>query len=348
MRFYLPTVSVIVACRNEEDHIEACVHSIVAQDLPPGDFEIIIIDGMSEDNTRSILQRMARQYACIQLMDNPFKAKPYALNIAIQAAQGRFVAILDAHTEYSSDYLSSCLKLFEEHPEASCVGGPIISRGKGLFGRATAAVMSHPAGIGNAKHRLPSYEGYAEGACFPMFRKEIFAKVGLFDESLTHNQDDEFNYRLAISGEKVFISPRARCIYFVRETPSQLFHQYFGYGFWRVAVLRKHRLPASVRQLVPPLFMFLMLIVAFLGLLLPGWWRLTAAVLPLVYGATLLSIGVSEVGKAGWRAALLFPVAAAIMHAAYAAGFVRGVLKSVNRPAHSLHSNEGACHVPRT
>jgi succinoglycan biosynthesis protein ExoA len=348
MRTYFPRVSVIVACRNEEAHIEACVHSIVGQDLPPSDFELIIVDGMSEDNTRSILKRMAQKYTCIQLMDNPFKVKPYALNIAILVARGQFVAILDAHTEYACDYLSACLKLFEEHPEVSCVGGPIISRGKGMFGRATAAVMSHPAGVGNAKHRLPGYEGYAEGACFPMFRKEIFAKVGLFDESLTRNQDDEFNYRLAISGEKIFISPRVSCTYFVRETPSQLFRQYFGYGFWRVAVLRKHRLPASVRQLVPPIFISLMLTVAFVGLLLPAWWRLTAGALPLLYIVTLLVVGITQRGKSGWRVAVLFPVAAAIMHMAYAAGFVRGLIKGADRAVQCGQNNKGACHESGT
>ena len=80
--------------------------------------------------------------------------------------------------------------------------GAIISVGKSVFGRATAAAMAHPLGVGNAKHRFPEYEGYAEGACFPVFRREIFEKVGLFDENLVRNQDDEFNFRVALSGEK--------------------------------------------------------------------------------------------------------------------------------------------------
>jgi hypothetical protein len=181
-----------------------------------------------------------------------------------------------------------------------------------------------------------------------MFRRNVFDKIGVYDESLIRNQDDEFNFRLAQHGEKVFISPRARCTYFVRETPRYLFRQYFQYGFWRVAVLRKHRLPASLRQIVPPLFMSFMLAVAILGLSLPGWWRLTAGVLPMVYSATLLLVGAWEVGKAGLRVAALFPVAAAIMHVAYAAGFVRGLLKNPNRAAQSVPSNKGESHASRT
>ena len=178
----------------------------------------------------------------------------------------QFIAILDAHSEYASNYVLTCLQLLDEHPEVCCTGGPIISRGKSIFGRTAAAVMSHPVGIGNAKHRLPDYEGYAEGACFPVFRREVFDKVGLFDENLVRNQDDEFNYRIARNGGKIFISPRVQCIYHVRETPSELFWQYCQYGYWRVAVLRKHHLPASLRQLAPVVFFPLTLMLLIMGL----------------------------------------------------------------------------------
>jgi glycosyltransferase involved in cell wall biosynthesis len=341
-------LSVVIPCHNERQHIEACVRSILSQERPPGGLEIIVVDGLSEDGTREILKCLALEHPELRVVDNPRRITPCAMNAGIREARGLYVAILGAHCQYSSNYLLTCVVLLHEHPEVSCVGGPAVSTGRGLFGQAVAAAMSHPVGIGNAKHRHPTYEGYAEGACYPVFRKEVFEKVGLYDEMLVRNQDDELNYRLARHGEKVFISPRARYTYFIRETPSQLFRQYFDYGYWRVAVLRKHRLPASLRHIVPPLFMSSMLVVAILGLSLPGWWRITAAALPLVYGATLLIVGVNQGRKAGWRVALLFPVAAAIMHVAYAAGFVWGVLKNPNRAAQSGPSDKGECHASRT
>ena len=343
-----PTVSIVVPCRNEKGHIRACLESILRQQLPIGDLEIIVSDGMSKDGTREILMTMAEQDSRLRMVDNLSGTTPSGFNTGIKAARGQYIGILGAHTHYASDYVRTCVKLLEEYPEVCCTGGPIISQGRSSFGRAVAAVMSHPVGVGNARHRFPDYEGYAEGACYPMFRREVFEKVGLYDENFIRNQDDEFNYRLAHAGEKVFISSRARCTYFVRETPSQLFRQYFQYGFWRVAVLRKHRLPASIRQIVPPLFMSFMLVVAILGLLLSGWWGLIAAALPLVYGMTLLLVGVTQGGKAGWRVALMFPVAAAIMHAAYAAGFVWGLLMNRYRAVQSVPSNKGECHASRT
>lgn len=334
-------ISVVVPCFNERQHIETCVRSILHQDRPEEGLEIIVADGLSEDGTREILKHLISEYPELRVVDNPKRITPCAMNAGIREAKGRYIAILGAHCQYAPNYLTTCVALLDEHPEVSCVGGPAVSMGKGLFGQAVAAAMSNPVGIGNAKHRYPTYEGYAEGACYPVFRREVFEKVGLYDEMLVRNQDDELNYRLAKHGEKVFISPRARYSYFIRETPSRLFLQYFEYGYWRVAVLRKHRIPASLRQIVPPVFMSVMLASVIVGLLLPGWWKLTAGALPILYGGTLLVVGVIQRGIADWRVRSLFPVAAAIMHVAYAAGFVRGLINGADRAVQSGQNNKG-------
>ena len=314
----------MVPCRNEKEAIEACVRSILAQEVPSGGLEIIVADGMSDDGTREILDRLAGTDPRLRIVDNPKRTTPCARNAGIQAARGSYIAILDAHTEYSPTYIRTCLELLLEHPEVCCAGGPIVSRGKSRFGQAVAVAMSHPLGVGNAKHRFPDYEGYAEGACFPMFRRGIFEEVGLFDEELVRNQDDEFNLRIARNGGKIFISPRARCVYFVREAPSLLFRQYFQYGYWRVAVLKKHQRFASLRQAAPTLFFALTVFVAG-GVWYVGKWRFLAPVLPLAYGLILISAGARVASQASFRTGLLFPAAAAIMHFAYAAGFACGV-----------------------
>jgi len=326
-----PTVSVVIPCRNEKDHIEACVRSILGQEPPRGGFEVIVADGMSNDGTREILQRIAAEDSRLRVIDNPGQVTPCGMNAGIREARGIYIAIMGAHAEYTPDYVCACVGFLDEHPEACCSGGPIVSQGEGVFGRAVAAAMSHPIGVGNAKHRFPDYEGYAEGACFPMFRKETFEKVGLYDEKLVRNQDDEFNYRVSRNGGKIFISPRARCKYYVREAPSQLFWQYFQYGYWRVAVLRKHQLPASIRQVAPSAFLALMLVSLGIGLCLPGWWRLIAAVLPVTYTSSLVAVGAAVAIRKGLLVGLMFPFAAAIMHGAYAAGFFWGLAVGRNQ-----------------
>jgi succinoglycan biosynthesis protein ExoA len=284
-------LSVIVPCRNESRHIESCVRSILGQERPSGGLEVIVADGLSDDGTREILQRLITHHPELRMVDNPRRVTPCAMNTGIREARGRYIAILGAHCEYADDYLRVCVELLNEHPEASCVGGPIMSAGTSSFGRAVAAAMSHPVGIGNAKHRHPNYEGYAEGACYPVFRKEVFETIGLYDEMLVRNQDDELNYRLTKQGGKVFLSPRARSTYFVRETVASLFRQYFEYGYWRVAVIRKHRIPASFRHLVPPIFVTGLVTSLTLALIVPGGWRFLMLMGPCLYGLILCGVG---------------------------------------------------------
>ncbi|MGE0646201.1 MAG: glycosyltransferase [Nitrospira sp.] len=337
-----PLLSAIVPCRNERRHIETCVRSLLAQERPQGGMEVIIVDGLSDDGTREILEELSKEHSELRVVENPRRVTPCAMNAGIREARGQYIAILGAHCDYASDYLRVCASLLKEHPEVGCVGGPIISVGKSLFGQAVAAAMSHPVGIGNARHRHPNFEGYAEGACFPVFRKEVFEKVGLYDEMLVRNQDDELNYRFTKQGGKVFLSPRARATYFVRETVTSLFRQYFEYGYWRVAVLRKHRVPASFRQIVPPLFMSLMAGSVIVGWLLPGWWKLLAGVLPVLYGTALLIAGLTQKGNRDWRVVLLFPVAASILHIAYAWGVLYGIVKGADRGSGNDPSDKGA------
>jgi len=327
MRDVPPAVSIIIPCRNEIDYIEDALKSILAQESPLGGFEVIVVDGMSDDGTRPILGRLEQENAGLRVINNPARTTPCAMNAGIREARGRYIGIMGAHTEYAPNYIRQCVDLLEEHPEVCCSGGPILSRGKSLFGKAVAAAMSHPVGVGNAKHRFPNYEGYAEGACFPMFRKEVFEQIGFYDETLLRNQDDDLNYRVSRSGGKIFISPRAWSRYWVRESVGRLFDQYFQYGYWRVAVLRKHGMPASWRQLVPVGFYLSMIGLLFLGKLLPGWWRLASAILPISYGAILLGAGVGVAIREGLRVGCLFPVASSIMHVAYAAGFTWGLMR---------------------
>ncbi len=330
---FVPTVSIVIPCRNERAGIEACLQSLLTQEPPPGGFEIIIADGMSDDGTREILQKMSKETPNLRIVDNSARFTPFAMNAGIRAAKGRFIAIMGAHAVYSKNYIRACVELLEEHPEVWCSGGPINSQGKSAFGRAVAVAMSHPIGVGNAKHRFGNYEGYAEGACFPMFRREVFDVIGFYDEGLIRNQDDELNLRLTKQGGKVFLSPRAKCTYFVRDTPTALFWQYFQYGYYRVVVLRKHRFPASLRQLVPIAFFPVLAFLLIGSRFLPNEWIWVGWVLPVTYGVVLATGGVWVGLKEGWSTGLYFPWASFILHFSYALGFswalVKGALQTV-------------------
>jgi GT2 family glycosyltransferase len=317
-------ISAIIPCRNELPFIERCLISIFNQKNLPGDIEVIVVDGNSTDGTREKLDSLKRKFLNLIVLDNPRQVTPVALNLGIKKAMGKYIAILGAHSEYSDTFFINALKLLDKYPDADCVGGPIISKGKSLFGKSTALAMSSFIGVGNAKHRFPEYEGYAEMACFPVFRREVFKKIGLYDEKLIKNQDDEFCFRLNRAGGRVFISPTVKSEYYVRDSVGSLLKQYYQYGYWRAAVIKKHRLPISFRQLVPSIFFLGIVVILIFGYTYNLLWL--TIILPAIYLLALVTSSISFILKAGFKIAAILPLSIIILHFSYAVGTIYGLL----------------------
>ena len=322
-----PAVSVVVPCRNERLHIEETLQSILSQRGVAGGYEVLVVDGQSDDGTRDVLRRLQASHPSLRVVDNPARITAAAMNRGIELSTADLVAILGAHTLYPDDYLATCQELLTEHPDADCSGGTIESRGGSPFGRAVAFAMSHPAGVGNARHRYPGYEGYAEGACFPVFRRAALLRTGLYDTALVRNQDDDLNYRFRKAGGRVFISHRARCVYFVRESAGALFRQYYQYGAWRLRVLRKHGEVASWRQLAPVVFYVWLCLSIVLTPVVASALRVWLWAPALAYGAMLVTTLLLSAPTLGWPSALRVPLAMATMHFAYALGFASALFR---------------------
>ncbi len=320
-----PLISVVIPCRNEVAYIEKTIESLLQQKNIPGEIEIIVVDGNSTDGTKEILEKILEVDHRLKIISNPNKITPAAMNLGIKEAKGNFIAIMGAHSEYDQNYLSECLNLFKKDPLIACTGGPIFSEGTTNFGKAAAIAMSHPIGVGNAKHRFPNYEGYAEGAGFPVFKKEVFEKIGMYDENLIRNQDDEFNLRLTKSGYKVYLSPKVKCKYYVRENPAKLFNQYFNYGYWRIATLKKHKMTVSFRQIVPALFFLVIVFLIVLSPFLPLNPFITSLILPAIYLFIISIFTFKIIIEKGINVGIRFPIAVLILHFSYAMGFLKGL-----------------------
>lgn len=318
-------VSLIVCSYNEEKYIEKCLMTLLNQQNISGELEILVIDGMSNDSTRFLIQNISRSDNRVKMFDNPAKVKPPAVNIGFREAKGKYIAICDAHTEYDINYISNSIDVIEKHPETWCVGGPIISIGETYFGKANALAMSSPIGVGNAKHRFPNYEGYAEMVCFPLFKREVLDLVGYYDEFFDINHDDEYCYRLRKAGGKVFLSPVAKSYYHVRNSMTGLFRQYFSYGFWQIAFLKKHKIPISLRQLIPFIFFSVIAILSIVSIIAESTW--IGFILPFIYISVLIFASIPVLFKYGIRVAANFPLAIFILHFSYAIGFFSGFFK---------------------
>jgi succinoglycan biosynthesis protein ExoA len=326
----LPFVTVVMVVRNEAPFMARALELVLAQDYPRDRMEIIVADGLSDDGTRDVVAEYQAKYPFIQAVDNPGRIVASGLNVAIDRAHGELIVRIDGHGQVATDFVTQVVQLMDEHPEAWCAGGPIVHAGTNLFGEAVAVAMSHPLGVGLATHRFEDYEGYVEGAHFPTFRKWIFDRIGKFDEGLVRTEDDEFNYRIAQAGGKVYVSPRVRYVYYVRDGLGKLFRQYFQYSFWRIPVIKKHKKPTTLRQVVPPLFFLTMLVLLVVGIWLRQPW--IALALPAIYLVALIAVAISVIPRKGLAVASLVPLAVATMHFAYALGIAYGTFAALFYP----------------
>ena len=246
-------VSVVIPIYNEENYIVNCIESIAKQDYPKDNLEVLLVDGMSTDSTRDLIAPFLEKYDWIRLLDNPKKIIPSALNIGISEAEGEYIVRMDAHSEYAEDYIRKCIETLER-TGADNVGGPQLTKGKNTKQRIIAAAYSSPFALGGGKHFKKDYEGDIDTVFLGAFRKSYAIDLGLYDEDLPRNEDDEFNFRIHENGGRIYMSPDIHVTYYPRDSFSDLAKQYYEYGEGKPKVLRKHKKPSNLKQLVPSLF----------------------------------------------------------------------------------------------
>jgi len=377
-------VSVIIACRNEAEHITKSLDSALHQEEPEGGYEVIVADGMSDDGTRKVLKRMEagswemgvgnptsvrrpasfdsqREIArssvrgpALRVIDNPGKIASTGLNAAIRVAKGSVILRMDAHTEYAPDYVRRCVEVLES-TGADNVGGPSRTKPRTYLERVIAAAYRSPFSVGPARFHDADYEGYLDTVTYGCWRKDAFDRFGYFDEELVRNQDDELNLRLLRAGGRIWQNPAIRCWYSPRATLGGLFRQYMQYGFWKVPVIRKHRLPGSWRHLVPVAFVTgnVALVAAMAIAAASGareWFEGVAAVwlaLAAAYAAAIAAASVAAARGRGWRILPYLPAAFAAFHVSYGLGFAAGLLRFAARPGQPLVAESAFTRITR-
>ncbi|MBI4514440.1 MAG: glycosyltransferase family 2 protein [Deltaproteobacteria bacterium] len=324
----LPFVTVMIPMRNEAASIQACLDSVMAQDYAADRFEVLVVDGASTDESAQVIAAYAERGPAVRLLHNPRRIVPSALNIAITAARGDIVMRVDGHTHVASDYMRVGVETLQR-TGADNAGGPMHAVGHTLLGQAIALATASRFGIGAYFH-FGREEKEVDTVYLGMYPRAVFERVGLFDEEMVRNQDDEFNYRLRKRGGRIVLTPAMRSWYQNRQTLAALAKQYAQYGFWKVRVLQKHPRQMSVRHFVPPALVTCLVV----ALALSPWVRATgllALALVAVYAAAAATVSASIARQAGWR--FLVPLAAAFvtLHLSWGAGFVAGLGRFVAR-----------------
>jgi glycosyltransferase involved in cell wall biosynthesis len=327
-----PKVSVVIPCRNEEAFIGDCLASIVGGGYPDDRIEVLVVDGMSNDGTRAIVAKAAAAHAGIRLLDNPDGATPVALNIGVRHASGDVIAILGAHSIYPPGYFSTLVQSLVESG-ADGVGGVCVTRpaGSTAVARAIAAGVSHRFGVGNSYFRIGAdAPRWVDTVPFGVYRRDIFDRVGLFDEDLVRNQDDEFNGRVIRGGGRLLLVPSVKTEYFARGTIRKLWRMYYQYGYFKPLAARKIGRVMTVRQLLPPIFAA--------GLIVGAVLAATVPVLARPFAAALTAYVVADAAaaaQAGWRlglpSALWLTIVFPTLHLSYGLGSLHGLADFVVR-----------------
>ena len=338
-------ISIVVACRNERAHVLAFLDSLFEQDLDGFEWEALIADGMSDDGTRQIVESYCERHPRLRLIPNPGRIVSTGLNAAIRAARGAIILRMDAHTRYAPGYCRRCVETLQR-TQAANVGGPARTAARGALAVAIAGAYHSFFSTGGGRFHDEDYEGWVDTVPYGCWRRETLEQIGLFDETLVRNQDDELNLRLIRAGLKIWQSPQIVSWYSPRASLKGLFRQYFQYGFWKVAVIRKHRLPGSWRHLVPAAFVMgnaVLLAGALVeGLRAPVWglnlWAMLWLSAASVYAAATLAASFAAARHHGWATLPHLPTVFATYHFAYGLGFLAGLLTFTGQSGRGLHS----------
>ena len=247
-------VSIVIPTRNEKDSIGRCLDSIICCTYNKDLLNVYVVDGLSDDGTDEIVKEYSRQFPFIHFLINENITTPYALNKGIMQDDADVKIILGGHAEIDKRYIDKCIEAFDIDSNIGCAGGVIENISENNSSEIISLAMSSGFGVGNAYFRTGVKGGFVDTVAFGAYKKEVFERVGLFDEELTRNQDDEFNFRISKAGFKIYLSHEIKSKYFVRTAFKKLFGQYFQYGYWKVYVNKKHKTITTIRQLVPFFF----------------------------------------------------------------------------------------------
>ena len=326
-----PYVSIIMPIRNEAAFIERSLGSLLMQDYPPERMEILVADGMSEDGTRQIVQHLIAKtsHPLVCLLDNPSRIIPTGLNRAIRQAKGQVIVRIDGHTLVASDYISEGIATLWR-TGADNVGGVASSVGEGWIGETIALAYSLRFGVGGALFRRATTETEADTVYMGIFRRDVFDRVGLFDEELIRNQDIELNGRIRRAGGRIILSPQLRTTYFHRHSIGTLWRQNYTNGLWLFPTLAKTASALSWRHFVPLAFVSSLLLSAIASLTLPGGWLALIAIGGSYLVATAV-VSINAARKYGWRFVFSLPVVFATLHFSYGMGSLNGLSQRVGR-----------------
>lgn len=328
----LPFVSALLVTRNEQDYIGKAMMSLINQTYPKEKYELIIIDGESTDSTVQIVKSIIDQYKTdtfdIRIINNPKHILSSGWNLGIRDAKGEYVTRIDAHAEAAEDFIEKNVETMLKAPDAVCVGGKLTTKSLTGDDDIISKVLSSPFGVGNSSFRVSESSCYADTAVYGLYKKEIFDKVGYFNEQYVRNQDIELHSRIRAAGGKFYFNPEISSVYYSRNTVKKMVKQAFGNGKWNMVLLKNQNSALRLRHLVPFAFVLFLIATTILGFFSKYFWFLEIGVIQLhlligLVAGSKKTKKVSEIVK--------MPFLFLLLHLSYGVGYLAGIFTKIEK-----------------
>lgn len=301
----------VVPVRNGASLLVECLEAILGQTSPAQ--EVILVVAPSTDTTRQVADSLA--HGSVRVLDNPAGDRGSGINVALESTNADLLAMVDAQSRLAPDYLEAAAQVLNE-PGVAVAGGPMRPMGASAVGQAMASTLRSPFGVGDSQFHFEGVARDVESVYLGVYRRSAFDQVGRYNPSLLRTEDDDLNARVRAAGLRIRLDPAIRSTYRCRETLGDIWRQYFGYGYWKVALAAVRPSAIRLRHLIPAVFVVafaLAVVITVLGSWLP-LLALGAAWLVAAVAFALLAPADSALAR------VLFPVVALVMHLAYGVG----------------------------
>jgi glycosyltransferase involved in cell wall biosynthesis len=288
--------------------------------------EVLVVDGMSSDKTKEVVKAYIQNHPFIQLLENPKKLTPFAMNIGIKNSKGDVIIFVNAHSLLDKDFLSNSI-LYLNKTGADAVGGMLdsIKEGSSTVVKAIPIATDSIFGAGGRRYRSRLEEGFVRDTLpYCAYRRDLIDKIGWVDEDLIRDQDEEFNYRILKRGGKIFYTPQIKSYLFIRPNLRKLWKQHFQYGYFKPLVAQKVGGIFTWRQTIPSIFVGSLFVTGLFSFFTRYSLWCFLLVLGSYVGANLLfSLTLSI--KEGFKLFPFIAISFATLHVSYGAGYMKGI-----------------------
>lgn len=321
-------ISVIIVFRDEENYIIECIRSIEEQfEQNELNWELILVDGESQDESKKLAAEYLKEKNYQnQIIHNPQKTLATGWNLGIQAAKGMYVVRPDAHAKLHEAYIEKGIRTLQSEKEVTAVGGVLDTKAKGFWGEIIKVALSSKVGVGNSGFRTATQSGYSDTAVYAVYRKEIFDKVGYFNENLIRHQDNDMHQRIKKAGGKFYMNVEMKADYYARDSIKKLLRQMYLIGYYLPDVMGNNAV--GIRHLAP--FGFYMVFV--LGLILSfinSWFGYLAAMQIGFYMLIIIFDSLGKVIQQKKPSLFLNVFIIPLMHLFYAFGTFNGLIRKL-------------------